>query len=125
MQRAVHALTQGQPLLAGALQLDVPELVENGSTVPITIEALVPPGHAATVQRMALFNERNPVATMVVHEFGPASAKPRIGLRVRLATSQTLLAVAQWSDGTWHGAQAEVIVTMAACVEEMPEAGAR
>jgi sulfur-oxidizing protein SoxY len=125
MQRAVQALTQGRPIGAGAMRFDVPELVENGGTVPVTIEVLPAPGQVGAVTRMALFNERNPMATMAIFELGPACAKPQVSLRVRLATSQTLVALAQWADGSWTGAQTEVIVTLAACVEEMPEAPTR
>ncbi len=48
---------------------------------------------------------------------GPASGQASISTRIRLATTQKLVAVAQMSDGSFWSGIADVIVTLAACIE--------
>jgi sulfur-oxidizing protein SoxY len=50
-------------------------------------------------------------------QFGPRSARPQIQTRIRLATSQTLIALAELADGSIWRRQVRVLVTLAACVE--------
>jgi sulfur-oxidizing protein SoxY len=72
---------------------------------------------AEHVRGIALFNEKNPQPNVITARFGPRSGRARLATRIRLATSQTLVAVAELSDGTYWSDSAEVIVTLAACVE--------
>ena len=69
------------------------------------------------VRRIAVFNERNPQRDVVVFTLGPRAGRARVATRIRLATSQKLVAVAQLSDGSWWQHGVDVIVTLAACVE--------
>lgn len=113
MQAAIDAFTGGAVLREGRVKLDVSELVENGNTVPVQLSI---EGNAA-VRRMALFTERNPQPDVAVFHFGALSGAPRVATRMRLATSQTLVAVAQLDDGSFWQQRVQVIVTLAACVE--------
>lgn len=119
MQAAIQAFTGGAPLRTGRVLLDVAPLVENGNAVPVTLS--VPGGEPGSapfvVRRLALFTERNPQPGVAVFEFGPLSARPEVATRMRLATSQALVAVAQMSDGSCWQQRVDVVVTLAACVE--------
>ncbi len=68
-------------------------------------------------RRIALLTERNPRPEVAVFQLGPAAGRARIDTRIRLATSQQVLALAQLGDGTWWQHRVDVIVTLAACIE--------
>lgn len=112
---AVRSFTGGAPLREGKVQLDVAQLVDNGNTVPVTIS--VPGAPVAEVAALALFNERNPQSDVLRVDFGPRAATRRVSTRIRLATSQQLVAVARLADGSCWSQRVEVVVTLAACIE--------
>lgn len=114
---AMARFAGGAPVQAGRVLLDVAPLVENGSTVPITIEVQSPMTAADHVQAVAVFNERNPQRDVAVFRLGPRCGRAKVSTRIRLATSQQLVAVAQMSDGTFWSHAVDVIVTLAACAE--------
>jgi sulfur-oxidizing protein SoxY len=117
LAEAIQDFTGGAPLLPGGIVLDIPALVENGNTVPVSIEAESPMTEADHIRAIALFNERNPLPQVLSVTLGPWSGAARIGTRIRLATSQRLVAIAAHSDGRFSVAEAQVVVTLAACVE--------
>lgn len=112
---AVRGFTGSAPLREGKVQLDVAPLVDNGNTVPVTIS--VPGAPVAEVAALALFNERNPQSDVLRVDFGPRAATRRVSTRIRLATSQQLVAVARLADGSCWSQRVEVVVTLAACIE--------
>ena len=54
---------------------------------------------------------------MIEAHFGPLSGRAQFSTRVRLATTQRLVAVAKMQDGQCWYSSAQVIVTLAACIE--------
>ncbi len=117
LHEAILAFSGGAEPAEGLVTLEIPPLVENGNTVPVTIAVESPMTEEAHVRRIALFNERNPQPNVVTARLGPRAGRARLATRMRLATSQRLVAVAEMSDGTFRSASADVIVTLAACVE--------
>ena len=117
MDEAIRRLTGGAPLRQGRVQIDLPELVENGNGVPVTISADSPMSAADHVTALALFTERNPAPDVAVFRFGQRAGRARVATRLRLSTSQQVVAVALMSDGTAWARRMDVIVTLAACVE--------
>ncbi|MCZ0735349.1 SoxY-related AACIE arm protein [Phreatobacter sp. AB_2022a] len=117
MAAAIAAFTGGAPVTAGRVRLDVPPLVENGNAVPLTVSAESPMTAADHVTAIAVFNEKNPQPNVATGYFGPRSGRATFATRIRLADTQRLTAIARMSDGTFWSASAEVIVTLAACLE--------
>jgi len=115
MAAAIRSFTGGAPLREGKVQLEVAPLVDNGNTVPVAIS--VPGAPAAEVAALALFNERNPQSDVLRVDFGPRAATRSVSTRIRLATSQQLVAVARLADGSCWSQRVEVVVTLAACIE--------
>jgi sulfur-oxidizing protein SoxY len=101
----------------GKVRLDVAELVENGNTVPLSVAVESPMTATDHVKSIAVFNERNPQRDVIRFALGPRSGRALVATRIRLATSQKLVAIAQLSDGSYWSHTADVIVTLAACVE--------
>jgi sulfur-oxidizing protein SoxY len=77
-----------------------------------------PSGDAAQVVGLAMFNERNPQPEVFRVRLGARAGRAEFSTRIRLATTQRLVAVAQWADGSFWSESVDVIVTLAACIEE-------
>ncbi len=117
LQAAIDQLAGGRPIRNGRVNLQIAELVENGNAVPVTISVDSPMSGADHVKRIALFNERNPLPEVALFELSPANGRAEVGTRIRLATSQTVVALAEMSDGSLWQHRVDVIVTLAACIE--------
>lgn len=114
---AIHEFAGGAPVREGRVNLDIAPLVENGNTVPVTVEVTSPMTPSDHVAAIALFSERNPLRDVARFGLGRRSGLARVSTRIRLATSQNLVAVARLSDGSYWSHRVEVVVTLAACVE--------
>lgn len=114
---AIQAFTGGAPLHGGRVQLEVAPLVENGNTVPVSLSVASPMTEADHVTALALFTQRNPQPEVAVFQLSPRNGRARVDTRIRLATSQQLVAVARLSDGSFWQQRVDVVVTLAACVE--------
>jgi sulfur-oxidizing protein SoxY len=115
---AIAAFARGADVRPGRVRLDVAALVENGNTVPIAVSVDSPMSATDRVVAIALFNEKNPERDIAAFTLGPRAARASVATRIRLATSQTLAAVARMSDGRCWSGSVDVIVTLAACIEE-------
>jgi sulfur-oxidizing protein SoxY len=117
LDAALRAFSGGRVAQTGRVELLISPLVENGNAVPVTLRADSPMTAAQHVRRLALFTERNPQPDVAVFHLGPLSGRAEVSTRVRLATSQTLVALAEFSDGSLWQQRMEVLVTLAACIE--------
>lgn len=117
MAAAIGAFTGGAEPKTGRVKLDVATLVDNGNAVPVSVVVDSPMTAADHVAAIAIFNERNPQTDVVKFTLGPRSGKALVSTRIRMATSQKLTAVARMSDGSFWSGSADVIVTLAACIE--------
>jgi sulfur-oxidizing protein SoxY len=114
---AISTFTGGAPVDTGKVTLDVARLVDNGNAVPITVTVDSPMTADNHVIAIAVFNERNPQRDVARFTLGPRAGKATVSTRIRLATSQKLVAVARLSDGTFRSHAVDVVVTLAACIE--------
>ena len=117
MSEAVRLFTRGAEVKSGRVRLDLPPLVENGNAAPLSVAVESPMSEADHVRRIAVFNERNPQPNVLTVHFGPRSGRATLSTRIRLANSQRISAVAEMSDGSFWSGAADVIVTLAACIE--------
>ena len=105
---AIAELTGGAQIGEGAITLTAPEIAENGNTVPIEVDA---PGAV----EVTLYAAGNPVPNVATFKFGPLSASRSASTRIRLATTQNVVAVAKMEDGSFQMAKANVKVTIGGC----------
>jgi sulfur-oxidizing protein SoxY len=117
MEAAIKAFTGGKPMTPGCVKIDITPLVENGNSVSCGVAVESPMTEADHVKRIALFNEKNPQPDVGVFHLNPRCGVARVDTRIRLATTQHLVAVAEMSDGAFFSQKLEVIVTLAACLE--------
>lgn len=111
---AIRDVIGDAKLLRERLKLDVPVLVENGNAVGLTASIDALPGE---VRAIHVFAEGNPLPNVGHFRFGPRTGRPRIATRIRLATSQTVIAIAEMADGTCYTDSVDLLVTLAACLE--------
>jgi sulfur-oxidizing protein SoxY len=114
---AVSAYTGGATPKPGKVRLEIAELIDNGNVVPITVTVESSMNASDHVKAIAVFNEKNPQRDVARFTLGARYGKASVGTRIRLSTSQRLVAVAQMSDGTFWSDSKDVIVTLAACIE--------
>lgn len=117
LRAAVAAFAQGAPVREGRVMIDIAELVDNGNAVPLGVAVQSPMTAADHVVAIAVFNEKNPQRDVALFRLGPRCARAQVNTRVRLATSQKLVAVARMQDGSCWSKTVDVIVTLAACIE--------
>lgn len=111
-------LADGAPLKKGRVTVTLPQLADNGNSVPIRITVDSPMTEADHVKSIHLYAERNPVRNMANFYLGPRAGKAEINSRVRLAGSQKVTAVAKLSDGSFWYDTASIVVTLSACLDE-------
>lgn len=114
---ALTAFLAGRKLRLARVRLTLPQLADNGQTVPMKVSVDGPFTPAARVTAINLFSESNPVPEMAVFEFPAYVERIEVESRVRLAASQRIVAVASLADGTLLASAAEVIVTIAGCMD--------
>jgi sulfur-oxidizing protein SoxY len=105
------------PVREGRVTFDISPLVENGNTVPVSVRVDSPMTAQDHVQEIMIFNERNPQREVLRVGLTPANGRAQVDARIRLATSQQLVALARLSDGSLWSRHVDVTVTLAACVE--------
>ena len=119
MTAAIRTVVGEAVVRTGKVKLDVPPLVENGNTVPMTVSVASPMTAADHVVSIHVFNEKNPQPNMGNFYLGPHAGRAQISTRIRLADSQKIVAIAKLSDGSFWSATVDVVVTLAACTDEV------
>jgi len=118
MREAIAKVVGTARLTAGKVKLELPPLVENGNTVPLAVSVESPMTEADHVRAIHVFTEKNPQPEVVSFHFGPRAGRARVATRIRLADTQTVVAISELSDGSFWSASAAVVVTLAACLED-------
>lgn len=119
MAAAIRTITGGATVQSGKVKLDIPPLVENGNSVPMTVSVASPMTANDHVKSIHVFNEKNPQPNLGNFYLGPRAGRAQVSTRIRLADSQKITAIARLSDGSFWSVTADVVVTLAACTEEV------
>jgi sulfur-oxidizing protein SoxY len=101
----------------GRVKLEIPELAENGNSVPLTITVDSPMTAADHVKSIYILSPENPQPDIARFHLTPRAGRAKVSTSVRLATSQRLMVLAVMSDGSAWTTAADVIVTMSACID--------
>jgi sulfur-oxidizing protein SoxY len=104
VEETILAFTDGAPLKAGRVTLDIEESVTDGFTVPITFAAASAMAGSDLVESMMLLAPANPFGKVAIYRFSRLSGEARVSTRIRLAATQTLIGLARYADGScWSG----------------------
>jgi sulfur-oxidizing protein SoxY len=118
MQAAIAKVVGDAKVNVGKVRIDIPPLVENGNTVPCSVTVDSPMTAADHVKAIHVFNEKNPQPNVISVKLGPRAGRASIATRIRLQDTQTIVAVAQVSDGSFWSHSINVVITLGACLED-------
>jgi sulfur-oxidizing protein SoxY len=118
LDEAIGKVTGGAQLRSGRVKLDLPPLIDNGNTVPLTVTVESPMTPADHVNAIHVFTEKNPQPYVISAHLGPRAGRARIATRARIADTGTVIAIAQLSDGSFWSDSVSVVVTLSACLED-------
>lgn len=119
MREAMKKVMGEAPVQKGRVKLELPPLIENGNSVSMNVAVESPMTSEDFVKSIHVFNEKNPQPNVISVHLGPRAGRATIATRIRLADSQRVIAVAEMSDGTFWSDEMDVIVTLAACLEDI------
>jgi len=111
----IAKLTGGKKPTGGGMKLEMPEIAENGATVPVKVSADTPQTDKDYCKSITIIATKNPYPRLCAFHFTPRSGKAFASIRVRMATTQEVMAVAEMSDGSFRIARTTVKVTIGGC----------
>jgi len=111
----LEQLTKGAAPAEGKVKLEMPEIAENGATVPLKVSAESPMTADNYCKSITIISTENPVAHVCTFHFTPDSGKAWASIRVRMAKTQEVWAVAEMSDGKFYIGKTTVKVTVGGC----------
>jgi sulfur-oxidizing protein SoxY len=115
VDEAIKKFTGGKTPAQGRVKLDLPEIAENGNTVPMTVSVESPMTAQSHVTEVLVVADENPRAGIATFHFSPASGVAEANTRIRLAKTQNVIAVAKMNDGSFFTASKQVKVTIGGC----------
>ena len=119
MAAAIKEVVGDNAIREGRVTLDLPPLIENGNAVPLTVSVESPMSEADHIKAIHVFNEKNPQPHVFNAWLSPANGRALVSTRIKLADAQQVVAIAETSKGEFWTAHADVIVTIAACIEDL------
>jgi sulfur-oxidizing protein SoxY len=114
-EEAIKEFTGGKTPVQGKIKLDLPEIAENGNTVPMTVTVDSPMTEQSHVTDVLIVADENPRSGVVTFHFSPASGVAEANTRIRLAATQDVIAVAKMNDGSVFMTSKQVKVTIGGC----------
>lgn len=115
VEEEVKKVTGGKPLAEGKIKLDLPSIAENGLVVPLGFDVESAMTDKDYVKTLTFFSEGNPNPVLATFRFTPQVPKAAGQIRIRLAGTQNIVAVAEMSDGKFYTTKKEVKVTIGGC----------
>jgi sulfur-oxidizing protein SoxY len=99
------------------VRLTLPPLADNGNAVPMKVIVDGPFGTGPHVTSIRLYSEVNPVPEMAEFDFPVALEGSKWNRGAPASSTQHVIAIATLSDGALLSAVAEVVVTLAGCMD--------
>lgn len=118
LEEAIRKVVGTAAVRQGRVKLDLPPLIENGNSVPLTVTVDSPMTEADHVRAIHVFTEKNPQPNVISAWLGPRAGRARFSTRARIADTGVVTALAQMSDGSFWSDRVEVVVTLSACLED-------
>ena len=99
----------------GKVKLEAPHSAENGSVVPVTVEADLPMTPQKYVKSIYIIANKNRRPLNAKFSLTPEVGKATISTNIRLADTTDVRAVVEMNDGSLFMAKQEVKVTVGGC----------
>jgi sulfur-oxidizing protein SoxY len=111
----IAKFTSGKTAATGKISIELPEIAENGNTVPLQVTVDAPMAADNYVSEVMVVAEGNPNPGVATFHFSPMSGKAQAATRIRLAATQNIVVVAKTSKGEYFTGQKAVKVTIGGC----------
>ncbi|HEY2754600.1 MAG TPA: thiosulfate oxidation carrier protein SoxY [Pseudolabrys sp.] len=111
----IAKFTGGKTPDKSKVSIELPEIAENGNTVPLAISVDAPMTADDYVSEVLVVAEGNPNPGVATFHFTPMSGKADASTRIRLAATQNIVVVAKTSKGAFYTGQKLVKVTIGGC----------
>ena len=116
VEAAIKAITGGKKVeKSDIIKLTVPEIAENGAVVPVKVQVDHPMEESNYVKAIHVLNTKNGNARCVDVMLTPANGKGYFATRVKLSSTQEVVALVELSDGIFIKAGKSVKVTIGGC----------
>jgi sulfur-oxidizing protein SoxY len=112
---AIEELIGSKAPKQGRIKINLLDIAENGGTVPMTVFVESPMTKADYVKSIHLFADGNPLPDIGTFNLGPYNGKAQVSIRIRLAKTQHIVAVAEMSNGETFIARRRIKVTIGGC----------
>lgn len=116
-QGTLDGILKGAAMRKGRVRLELPQVAENGHSVPMIVRVDSPMIEGDHVRRIDLVSEKNPVPLIATYFLGPATGRAEVESRLRLNGTQRVTALAQLSDGSFWYDAVDIVVDEAACID--------
>jgi sulfur-oxidizing protein SoxY len=114
-KEAIAKFTGGKKAETGKITIELPEIAENGNTVPLSVTVDSPMEANDYVSEIFVVGEGNPRPGVILAKLTPASGKAKVSTRIRLASTQNIICIAKTSTGKLYTNQKLVKVTIGGC----------
>ena len=114
-QELLNKLVGGKQAQPGKVRVKMPEIAENGNTVPLTVTVDSPMTDQEFVKAVHVVTDNNPRPEVMSVYFTPGAGKAEASTRIRLAQTMNVIAYAELSDGSIWSARTEAKVTIGGC----------
>jgi len=111
----IAKFTGGKMAEKGKVSIELPEIAENGNTVPLSVAVDAPMTTDNYVSEILVVADGNPNPGVATFQFSPLAGKAEASTRIRLATTQNIIAIAKTSKGEFFTNQKLVKVTIGGC----------
>jgi sulfur-oxidizing protein SoxY len=111
----IAKFTGGKTADNAKVSIELPEIAENGNTVPLSVSVDAPMAADNYVSEILVVADGNPNPGVATFRFSPLSGRAEASTRIRLATTQNIIAVAKTSKGEFFTNQKLVKVTIGGC----------
>lgn len=114
-EEAISAFAGDAEVAEGMVEIDAPEIAENGNSVPIEVYVESAMEGDDMVEEIMVLAAGNPNPGVATFKFSALSGEARASTRIRLAQTQDVVAVARMKDGSIHRASRAIKVTIGGC----------
>jgi sulfur-oxidizing protein SoxY len=109
------AFLGGKEPIRGKMTVDLPEIAENGATVPFAVVIDSPMTEASHVTEILVLAEENPTSNVVRFRLTPAASKAEASLHIRLSATGNVWVLARTNTGEVFLEKKQVKVTIGGC----------
>ena len=111
----IEEIIDGKDSVNADIYLDLPEIAENGNQVKVSFEIDSPMTDDNFVRFVHVLADGNPAPKVARFMFTPSAGVCSATTRMRLAKTQNVYLLAEFSNGSYAMAQSTVKVTIGGC----------